>query len=257
MGGRGSEVAREVADVVLLDDNFATIVAAVEEGRSIYANVQSFVRFSFSSNVALMILVLGAATGSLLFGLRTGDGSLLLPFTALQILWINFLGDGPPALAIALDSGKNMLLQPPRPPHAPLLDRLATKFIVADGVLKGGLGLLLLVLLPALGASLVQTATAVFLYEGVAKLLSMFPARRLQGQPAPNAWIFGAGVVSVALQLAAVLLAPLRDVMGLVALPPAYLGIVALALLTTLALGELILRVLRPKAQDAEMALAA
>lgn len=256
MGGRGSEVAREVADVVLLDDNFATIVAAVEEGRSIYANVQSFVRFSFSSNVALMILVLGAAAGSLLFGLRKGDGSILLPFTALQILWINFLGDGPPALAIALDSGKNMLLEPPRPPHAPLLDRLATKFIVADGLLKGGLGLLLLVLLPAFGASVVQTATAVFLYEGVAKLLSMFPARRLNGQLAPNAWILAASVMSIGLQLCSVLLAPLRDVMGLVPLPTPYWGIVVLALLTTLALGEVILRVLRPKSVRTEFALA-
>jgi P-type Ca2+ transporter type 2C len=257
MGARGSEVAREVADVVLLDDNFATIVAAVEEGRSIYANVQSFVRFSFSSNVALMILVLGAAAGSLLFGLRTNDGSLLLPFTALQILWINFLGDGPPALAIALDSGKSMLLDPPRPPHAPLLDRLATKFIVADGLLKGGLGLLLLVLLPALGASFVQTATAVFLYEGIAKLLSMFPARRLHGQLHRNPWIVAASVASVALQLACVLVGPLRDVMGLVPLPGYFLAIVALALLSTLALGEVILRVLRPKLQPAPIPLAA
>jgi Ca2+-transporting ATPase len=257
MGGRGSEVAREVADVVLLDDNFATIVAAVEEGRSIYANVQSFVRFSFSSNVALMILILGAAAGSLLFGLRTSEGSLLLPFTALQILWINFLGDGPPALAIALDSGKSMLLDPPRAPHAPLLDRLATKFIVADGLLKGGLGLLLLVVLPALGASFVQTATAVFLYEGVAKLLSMFPARRLHGQLRPNSWIVAASVVSVALQLGCVLLAPLRNVMGLVLLPTYYLLIVALALLTTLAFGEVTVRFLRPKLQQRDIALAA
>jgi P-type Ca2+ transporter type 2C len=257
MGGRGSEVAREVADVVLLDDNFATIVAAVEEGRSIYANVQSFVRFSFSSNVALMILILGAAAGSLLFGLRTSEGSLLLPFTALQILWINFLGDGPPALAIALDSGKSMLLDPPRAPQAPLLDRLATKFIVADGMLKGGLGLLLLVLLPGWGATLAQTATAVFLYEGVAKLLSMFPARRLHGQLRPNPWILAASVVSVALQLGCVMLAPVRDVMGLVFLPTQYLLIVALTLLTTLAFGEVILRFLRPKLQPRDIAVAA
>jgi Ca2+-transporting ATPase len=204
-----------------------------------------------------MILILGAAAGSLLFGLRTSEGSLLLPFTALQILWINFLGDGPPALAIALDSGKSMLLDPPRAPHAPLLDRLATKFIVADGLLKGGLGLLLLVVLPALGASFVQTATAVFLYEGVAKLLSMFPARRLHGQLRPNPWIVAASVVSVALQLGCVLLAPLRNVMGLVLLPTYYLLIVALALLTTLAFGEVTVRFLRPKLQQRDIALAA
>lgn len=247
MGGRGSEVAREVADVVLLDDNFATIVAAIEEGRRIYANVQSFVRFSFSSNVALTILVLGAALGSMIGGLRASDGSLLLPFTALQVLWINFLGDGPPALAIALDSGKHMLLEPPRSPDAPLLDRLTTKFIVCDGLLKGGLGLLLLLCLPALGASTVVTATAVFLYEGVAKLLSMFPARRLLGQLAPNPWVIAAGGVSVALQVACVLSPALREVMGLVALPTPYFGVVILALLSTLGLGELILRGLRGK----------
>lgn len=253
MGGRGSEVAREVADLVLLDDNFATIVAAIEEGRRIYANVQSFVRFSFSSNVALAILVLGAGVGSLLLGLRASDGSLLLPFTALQVLWINFLGDGPPALAIALDSSKQALLEPPRAPAAPLLDRLATRFVVLDGLLKGGLGLLLLVCLPALGASLVATATAVFLYEGVAKLLSMFPARRLLGPLAPNGWVFAASGVSVALQLACVLIGPLRDAMSLVPLPVHYLGVVAATLLATFVLGEGILRGLRPRPRAAPL----
>ncbi|HYP88676.1 MAG TPA: HAD-IC family P-type ATPase, partial [Polyangiaceae bacterium] len=179
MGQRGSEVAREVSDVVLLDDNFATIVSAVEEGRRIYANVQSFVRFSFSSNVALLLVVLGSALGSLFLGLRSADGSLLLPFTALQILWINFLGDGPPALAIALDRTRDALLDAPRDARAPLLDRTAARFVAADGVLKAGVGLALLVGLPRLGATTSATATAVFLYEGVAKLLSMFPARRL------------------------------------------------------------------------------
>jgi P-type Ca2+ transporter type 2C len=245
MGGRGSDVAREVADVVLLDDNFATIVSAIEEGRSIYANVQSFVRFSFSSNVALMILVLGAAVGSLFLGLRTPQGSLLLPFTALQILWINFLGDGPPALAIALDSNKQVLKAEPRPPEAPLLDALATRFVAADGALKGGVGLLLLLLLPALGASTLATATGVFLYEGVAKLLSMFPARRLGGALGPNAWIAAATAVSIALQVACAAFPPLRSVMGLVVLTPLQLAVVSAALLVTLLLGELILRLLR------------
>jgi len=244
MGGRGSEVAREVADVVLLDDNFATIVSAIEEGRSIYANVQSFVRFSFSSNVALMILVLGAALGSLVLGLRTADGALLLPFSALQILWINFLGDGPPALAIALDSSRQVLKDRPRAPGAPLLDGLATRFIAADGALKGGIGLLLLLVLPALGASTLATATSVFLYEGIAKLLSMFPARRLGGPLRPNTWIAAATALSMALQLSCVAFAPIRRVMGLSPLAPLHVAVVALALVTTLLLGEVLLRFL-------------
>jgi len=248
MGGRGSEVARESADLVLLDDNFATIVAAIEEGRSIYANVLSFVRFSFSSNVALLLLVLGAAVGSVFFGLRTAEGSLLLPFTALQILWINFLGDGPPALAIALDSSKDALNRPPRSPHAPLLDSTAAKFVLADGLVKGGFGLLLLVLLPLLGASLPATATAVFLYEGIAKLLSMFPARRLHGRLNPNRWVLTASAVSVALQLLCVLAPPFRHVLALVELSATELVVVAATLLTTLLAGEVLCFALRERA---------
>jgi Ca2+-transporting ATPase len=255
MGERGSEVAREVADVVLLDDNFASIVAAIEEGRSIYANVQSFVRFSFSSNVALMVLVFGAACGSLLAGLRGSDGSLLLPLTALQILWINFLGDGPPALAIALDSSQDALLEPPRPSRAPLLGAAALKFVAADGLFKGAMGLGLLVLLPWLGASTLATAAAAFLYEGIAKLLSMFPARRLHGKLRPNVWVFGATAVSIALQLGCVLFAPLRSLMGLAALSSREFALVALALVITLAFGEGILRVLRPRLEPPERVL--
>jgi Ca2+-transporting ATPase len=252
MGGRGSEVAREVADLVLLDDNFATIVAAVEEGRGIYANVQSFVRFSFSSNVALMILVFGAAFGSLLTGLRSSDGSLLLPLTALQILWINFLGDGPPALALALDRGQDALLDAPRSPRAPLLDRAGLRFVAGDGLLKGGLGLGLLVLLPALGQDALTTASAAFLYEGVAKLLSMFPARRLRGRLLYNPWVWAATVASIGLQLACVLLPPLRRVMGLLPLRSLDLLAVAGSLLLTVALGELILRALRSESPARE-----
>jgi Ca2+-transporting ATPase len=245
MGERGSEVAREVADVVLLDDNFATIVAAVEEGRGIRANVESFVRFSFSSNVALMLLVLGSAVGSLVLGLRGIDGSLLLPFTALQILWINFLGDGPPALAIALDHPKDGLADPPRPPRAPLLDRAARGFVLIDGFVKGVLGLGLLLLLPATGASTGTTATAVFLYEGIAKLLSMLPARRLAGRLSPNPWVWGAAAISVGLQLGCVFWPPVRHAMGLVALPTTSLVVVAAVLLVTLMLGEVVLALVR------------
>ena len=74
MGQRGSDVAREVSDLVLMDDNFATIVSAVEEGRNIRENIQKFIRFTFSTNVALAILVLGGAIGSYVIGLRITDG---------------------------------------------------------------------------------------------------------------------------------------------------------------------------------------
>ena len=168
MGQRGSEVAREVSDLVLLDDDFSTIISAVEEGRIIYENLLSFVRFTFSSNVALCVLVLGGAVGSYLLGLRNGQGSLL-PLTALQILWINFLGDGPIALLLSLDRSQSTLKRAPRPRHRSFLDAKTRGFVLLDGSLKGSIGLALLWLLPHWGSSLAATATCVFVFESSAK----------------------------------------------------------------------------------------
>ncbi len=177
MGKRGSDVSREVADLILLDDNFATIVGAIEEGRGIYENIQTFIRFTFSTNVALMVLVVTGAVVAHVNGFRDATGMLLLPLTALQLLWINFLGDGPPALALALDRTPGQMDRPPRPPQSGLLDRASSHFILATGAFKGVLGIALLVLLPAFGIGLLVTQTVVFLYESVGKLVSVYPSR--------------------------------------------------------------------------------
>ena len=117
MGQRGSDVAREVADVVLLDDNFATIVAAIEEGRSIYENIQKFIRFFFSTDMALIVLMIAGLGLAFLLGLKDpAGGTFLLPLTAVQLLWINVVADGPPALALALDRNPGIMNKPPRPP---------------------------------------------------------------------------------------------------------------------------------------------
>jgi Ca2+-transporting ATPase len=245
MGRRGSEVAREVADVVLLDDQFSTIVAAVEEGRIIYDNVMNFIRFTSSSNVALMLLVLGGAFGSLFLGLQNRLGGLLLPLTALQVLWINFLGDGPPALALALDRSPGVMARAPRPASERLIDGRTLRFILTDGGFKGAVGLALLVLLPRLGVSLPGTATAVFLYESAAKLASAYPARRVAGKPARNRWLhlsIGAGIALGALCVA---FDPLRRTLDLAPFEPRALGPLALVALLTLLGGELVARALR------------
>jgi Ca2+-transporting ATPase len=247
MGQRGSEVAREVADVVLLDDNFSTIIAAVEEGRVIRRNIMNFVRFTSSSNVALTILVLGGAFGSIFFGLRNALGGVLLPLTALQVLWINFLGDGPPALALAVDRGPSVMNEPPIRPGASLLDRSTLEFILVDGCFKGGIGLGLLLLLPALGASLGSTSTAVFFYESLAKLLSAYPARRLSAAAKPNVWLHlsvGTGVVVAVL---CVWFGPLRRALELTALHNGTGWPLAVATALTLASGELTARILRAR----------
>jgi Ca2+-transporting ATPase len=245
MGERGSEVAREVSDVVLLDDNFATIVTAVEEGRGIYENLMSFVRFTFSSNVALMLLVLGGAVGSIFLGLRAPDGSLLLPLTALQILWINFLGDGPAALALSVDRNQGLLSLSPRRPDTPLLDRRAMKFIVLDGVSKGVVGLILLVALPRAGLGLAETATCVFLYELAAKLVSAYPARRIAAPPRRNHWLHLSVAAGLAFGVACVFWSPLRSLLELTPLDATALAAIGISIGVTFVSGELIARSLR------------
>lgn len=245
MGQRGSEVAREVSDLVLLDDDFATIVAAVEEGRMIYENLLSFVRFTFSSNVALAVLVLGGALGSVLLGLRGAHGALLLPLTALQILGINFLGDGPTALALSMDHCPGTMQNSPRARDRSLLDAMTLRFVLVDGFVKGALGLGLLLLMPRLGSSLEATATSVFFFESVAKLLSAYPARKLGVKPDGNPWLHGSVLVGVVLGLVCVSFAPVRGVLGLVPLSTRELLLVVALLVLTWASGELAARIAR------------
>ena len=88
MGERGCDVSREVADLMLMDNNFATIVAAIEEGRNIYENIQKFIRFLFSTNLAEILIVVGGAFGATLMGLRDETGAIQLPLTAVQLLTV-------------------------------------------------------------------------------------------------------------------------------------------------------------------------
>ncbi len=104
MGLAGTEVAREAATMVLTDDNFATIVEAVREGRAIYDNIVKFVRFQLSTNMGAIQTVLGAS----LLGWAT-------PFTTIQILWINIIMDGPPAMSLGVEPAREGVMdEPPR-----------------------------------------------------------------------------------------------------------------------------------------------
>jgi Ca2+-transporting ATPase len=216
MGRRGSDVAREVADLVLTDDNFASIVAAVEEGRNIYENIQKFVRYTFSTNVALILLLIAGTAIAYGYGLRDAGGMLLLPLTATQLLWINFIGDGPPALALALDRNPGTMARPPRPAASGLLDRSSVWFIVVTGLLKGGLGAVLMIVYGAFGVGVALLQTGVFLYESVAKLVSAYPARRGPGgPPRPNLVLLASIALGLALQIATAYVPWLRRLLAL------------------------------------------
>jgi len=241
MGRRGSDVAREVADLVLMDDNFATIVAAIEEGRSIYENIQKCIRLLFSTNLALIILVVGGLGLSFLAGIKDPTGGMfLLPLTAAQLLWINVLADGPPALALTFDHNPGVMRQRPRPATAQLLDALSLRFIVVTGCAKAFAGLAFLVLMPYFGYALLETRTAVFLYESMAQLVFAYPSRRLTLHPRPNAFLHVAVLGGIALQVLTVLLAPLRTLLGLVPVDLAVSLLIAAGVLWSWAVAELV-----------------
>ena len=113
MGITGTDVAKETADMVLTDDNYASIVAAVEQGRIIYSNIRKFVFFLLSSNVAeIMIIFLATLAG------------LPAPLTAIQLLWLNLVTDGAPALALAMEKGDpDIMQQKPRSRNEPIINR--------------------------------------------------------------------------------------------------------------------------------------
>ena len=238
MGQRGSDVAREVADLVLLDDNFASIVSAIEEGRSIYDNIQSFIRFTFSTNVSLVLLIVTGAVGAYVMKLRGASGMLLLPLTAVQLLWSNFLGDGPPALALALDQNPGVMARPPRPAKSALLDSASKRFIVIAGLFKGLLGISLLVMLPVLGYSLIAVQTVIFLYESMAKLVSAYPSRTLFQRPSRNLVLHCSIAFGVGLQLLTIVVPALRKILMLAELDIRGLALLTAAIAATFSVAE-------------------
>ena len=228
MGKRGSDVSREVADLVLLDDNFATIVAAMEEGRNIYENIQKFIRFLFSTNLSEVLVVGLGLVLAVFLGLRDAQGHLLLPLTAAQILWINLITDGLPALALALDRNPGVLDRPPRPKDSPLLDPPSWRFVLLTGSVKAGMALALLALLPFwLGLEAAQSAT--FHFMAIGQLFFAYAARHTHLHPLPNPYLHGAVALGILLQVLVGTLAP-----GLLEAQPLGPGVWLLILLMAL-----------------------
>jgi len=185
MGQRGSDVSREVADIVLMDDNFATIVAAIEEGRSIYENIQKFIPLPVLHQRRAGAAG-GAGPGRILCARGAGCRRRPVPAAdAAQLLWINIVADGPPALALALDRNPASCSSRPRDPKAPLLDPASLRFIIVTGVVRRRWRAAA-VLLPRLGHSLGATRTAVFLYESLAQLAFAYPSRHISVVPLRN-----------------------------------------------------------------------
>lgn len=124
MGITGTDVSKESSDMILTDDNFATIVAAVEEGRAIYDNIKKAIHYLLSCNISeLLIMFIAVLAG------------WPLPLLPIQILWVNLVTDGPPALALAVDpAARGLLRRPPRPKKAFLFDRFEMTLMPIQGI---------------------------------------------------------------------------------------------------------------------------
>jgi Ca2+-transporting ATPase len=243
MGQRGSDVSREVADLVLLDDNFSTIVGAVEEGRGIYENIQKFLRFLFSTNLSEVLVVAGGALVAFAIGLRDDAGGLMLPLTAAQILWINLMTDGLPALALAFDRTPGVMQQKPRPADAPLLDRPSVRFVVGVGSMKALLALALLGALPMFGYALEVTRAAAFHFMAVGQLFLTYPSRHTWMRPLTNGYLHAAVVAGIGIQFAAASVPAVSNLLGHAAIPLELWAIVFAAAFLAWGLAELTSRV--------------
>jgi Ca2+-transporting ATPase len=153
MGITGTDVAKETADMVLTDDNYASIVSAVEQGRIIYNNIRKFVFFLLSSNVAeIMVIFLATLAG------------LPSPLTVIQLLWLNLITDGAPALALAMEKGDpDIMMRKPRPKNEPIINSsmrtgIIIQTITQTGAVLTAFALGLLWELKALGVGLPQGA---------------------------------------------------------------------------------------------------
>jgi P-type Ca2+ transporter type 2C len=229
MGITGTDVSKEAADMVLTDDNFASIVAAVEEGRSIFANIQKFLRFLLSSNIGEVLTVfLGVVLAGVIGLTAGGEGALVLPLLATQILWINLITDGAPALALGLDpADPEVMNRPPRPKGSGVITRRMWGGIAFVGIIMA-VGTLL-VLDYGLPGGLIQSSGDLPYARTMAfttlVLFQLFNAPNARSDERSafhrlfrNPWLRGALVLSLALQILVVYAPFLQPAFGTVSL---------------------------------------
>jgi P-type Ca2+ transporter type 2C len=209
MGIRGTDLAKEAADLILADDRFSTIAAAIEQGRIIFDNIRKFVFYLFSCNLAEILVMLGAGL--------VGFPAPLLP---LQILWLNLVTDTFPALVLALEPGEpEIMRQPPRDPRAEILHSGLMRATVGYGVLIAAcaLGAFAWGLSGAAGSP-ARASTLAFLTLALAQIFHLGNARSAGPvlslrRALSNPLALGAVALAVALQLFAIEYLPLAQLL--------------------------------------------
>jgi magnesium-transporting ATPase (P-type) len=211
MGRTGTEVAREAADMILADDNFATIVGAIREGRGIFSNIKKSLRYLLSSNMGEIFTVFFGVVLAGVIGLTQGH-TVVLPLLATQILWINLLTDGAPALAMGVDpQTEEVMSRPPRSISDRVIDGRMWNNIVVMGAAVAAATLITIHLYVPGGpmpSSLETARTAGFTVLVMTQLFNAINARS-ETRTAfygffANGWLWAAIAVSALLQVAVV-----------------------------------------------------
>lgn len=231
MGIRGTDVAKDAADIVLLDDNFASIVGAIEEGRRQYANIRKFVRYLLSSNGGEVV----AITASIAMG-----GPLI--FLPVQILWMNLVTDGVTALTLGLErSEPDAMARPPRVSGESVIGRTGLAVILGFAFYTGSASLFLF--LHMLDQGVAMAGTAAFTLMVFLEKFSVFAFRSLTMPTIrigvfSNPWLLVTVAATLGVQVLAVYWPPLQGVLHTVALPAEVWGLIALLVLPVIIVPE-------------------
>lgn len=212
--GSGTDVAKESADIVLLDNNFVTIVSAVREGRGLFDNIRKVIVYFVTSSGSALVLMLAALALD-----------LPLPLLPIHILWINILADGLPSIALAAERPEpGVMREPPRPrgEHIMRGDMLVMTFLA--GVVMDGVLVLMLILLSGAGVEESLIRTLIFVTLGMTSTLYIFSIRNFRrslfsSSLFSNRWLVIAVLSSMVLLFIPVYVTPLRALFGLAPLP--------------------------------------
>ncbi|MBD2447293.1 cation-translocating P-type ATPase [Nostoc sp. FACHB-152] len=228
MGITGTDVSKEASDMVLLDDNFATIVAATKEGRVVYTNIRRFIKYILGSNIGEVLTIAAAPI--------LGLGGV--PLTPLQILWMNLVTDGLPALALAVEPPEpDVMKRPPFSPRESIFARGLGSYMIRIGIVFAVISIILMAWAyrhshAVTGPELSQDRwkTMVFTALCIAQMGHAIAIRSnnqltIEMNPFSNPYVLGAVVVTTILQLMLVYVPPLRDFFGTHWLPPTELAI--------------------------------
>lgn len=215
MGITGTDVSKEASDMVLLDDNFATIVAAAEEGRVVYTNIRRFIKYILGSNIGEVLTIAAAP----LLGLGG------VPLTPLQILWMNLVTDGVPALALAVEPAEpNVMKKPPFSPRESIFARGLGSYMIRIGIIFAILTIAMMSWAygythtpghgdPDAWKTMVFT-TLCLAQMGHAIAIRSNTQLTIELNPLTNVFVWGAVIVTTALQLMLIYVPPLRAFFG-------------------------------------------